>query len=92
MRVLLSLDRLFLGFVANGKVYYSFGELVHVARTRGAGFAHAREYGARRQPLQRRSGMPLAKLSHYRIGETESLPNFAVDRQVVRFIEELGAP
>jgi hypothetical protein len=58
---------LFLGSLANGKVYNAFGELVHIARPRRACLAHAREYGATRQPLQRRSGMPSVKLSHYQM-------------------------
>jgi hypothetical protein len=74
MRVLLPLDRLFLGFLTNGKVYNAFGELVHVARARRACVAHAREYGAIRQPLQRRSGTPSVKLSHYPAARSDRTP------------------
>ncbi len=67
MRVLFPLDRLFLGFLANGKVYNALGELVHVAWAIWACLAHARQYGAPDRGLQRRSCMRPIKLSHYRI-------------------------
>src|SRR3954449_3845250 len=75
MRVLLPLDRLFLGFLANGKVYNAFGELVHVARARRC-LAHAREYGASRQSCKGAQAMPPVKLSHYqRSAQLGCLPN-----------------
>src|SRR5690242_8681278 len=43
--VLFPLDRLFLGFLANGQIYNPLSELVHVARSRGAALAHAYQYG-----------------------------------------------
>jgi hypothetical protein len=67
VRVLLALNRLFLSFLADRKVYNALGELVHIARAIGACLAHAREYGATARSLQRRSGMTRRKLSHYQI-------------------------
>jgi hypothetical protein len=66
VRVLLPLDWLIFGFLAYRKVYYSFGELVHIARARRTAFAHVVEYGAARLSLQRRLSMRGGKLSHCR--------------------------
>jgi hypothetical protein len=41
MRILLPLDRLFLGCFADREIYNPLGELVHVARAIGACLAHA---------------------------------------------------
>ena len=65
MRVFLALDNRFVFGLADRYVHDPFGELVHVAWSR-RGLAHACQYGAPRHGLQRRSGMPPIKLSHYR--------------------------